>query len=169
MIVIEINKEDILTLSNISLTPKKDLAAKLIAQGYTQAEVARDERIGVTKQTMNNWYKDDEFQERIEEHKTDPVKGADEIFARAVGEAADSIVQIATGRPTTTIIKDEEEIEVPIDHRFIASKLKASMIIVERVMGKKAPADTVKPKEEELDESSNVSEDEMDDALEFLD
>ena len=156
-----------MTLSNISLTPKKDLAAKLIAQGYTQAEVARDERVGVTKQTMNNWYKDDDFQARIEEHKTDPVKGAEEIFSRAVGEAADAIVQIAIGRPTTTIIKDEKEIEVPIDHRFIASKLKAALFVVERVVGKKQPIGDTKPKEEELDETSFVSEDEIDDALEY--
>jgi len=158
-----------LTLSNISLTPKKDLAAKLIAQGYTQAEVARDERIGVTKQTMNNWHSDDDFQSRVEEHKTDPVKGAEEIFARAVGEAADAIVQIAVGRPMVTIIKDEEEVEVPIDHRFIASKLKAALFVVERVVGKKAPINGIKPKEEELDENSFVSEDEIDDALEYAD
>jgi hypothetical protein len=157
------------TLSNISLTPKKDLAAKLLAQGYTQAEVARDERIAVTKQTMNNWYKDDNFQERIEEHKTDPVKGAEEIFARAVGEAADAIVQIAVGRPTNTIIKEGEEVEIPIDHRFIASKLKAALFVIERVVGKKSPLEVTKPKEEELDETSNISEDEMDEVLEYID
>jgi hypothetical protein len=150
------------------LSPKKDLAAKLIAQGYTQAEVARDERIGVTKQTMNNWHSDEGFQERVNDYRTDPIKQVQEIFSRSVGEAAEAIVETAIGRPTVdTVNADGESITVPVDHRLISSKLKAALFIVEQVTGKKAiPTSTVKPKEE-LDEVSFVSDDEMDEALEY--
>lgn len=122
-----------MVLSNSGLSPKKDLAAQLLSQRYTQVEVARDERIDVTKQTLNNWCKDKEFQKKIEEYRTDLLKQAEEVFARNVGEAAEAIVEIAIGQPTT----GEGEDKRPVDHRFVASKLKAALFIIDRTMGKK--------------------------------
>ena len=144
-----------MTLPTTQFSPQKTLAARLLSQNYTQVEVARDTRIDVTKQTMNNWCKNEDFQKLIEEFRTDLLKQAEEVFSRSVGEAAEAIVDIAVGRPTI----GEGEDERPVDHRFIASKLKAALFIVERTMGKKLPTAVIKKEgllgeeEEQLDEA----------------
>ena len=154
-----------LTLSSSGLSPQKDLAARLLSQGYTQVEVAKDARIGVTKQTMNNWCKSELFQERIKEFRTDLLKQAEEVFARNVGEAAEAIVEIAVGRPMMTIVKDGEEIEVPVDNKLIASKLKAALFIIDRTMGKRMP--TAEIKKEPLEEDEQIDDGDVEDVLGF--
>ncbi len=151
-----------MVLSSSGLSPKKDLAARLLSQGYTQVEVARDERVDVTKQTLNNWCKDEVFQKRVEEFRTDLVKQAEEVFARNVGEAAEAIVEIAVGRPA-------DEDGKAIDHRFIASKLKAALFIVDRMMGKKLPPPVKKgiPSLEDEEEEELLDPKDVKDMIEY--
>lgn len=142
------------------LSPKKELAAKLLSQGYNQAETARDKRINVTKQTMNAWYKDEEFQDKIKEYQTDLFKQAEEVFARNVSEAADAIVEIATRNPV-------DEKGKPIDHRLISSKLKAALFIIERTIGKKPVSSPTTSIKEDTLEEVDIDEEELDRVLEF--
>lgn len=140
------------------LPPKKEHAARLLSQGFLQAEVARDKKINVTKQTMTAWMKDENFRKKIDEYKTDKVRHAEEVFARNVGEAAEVVVEIATSGA-----KDEDG--KAVDSRIVASKLKAALFIIERTMGKKLGTEkTTTKKEEEIEE---IAEDDIDDVLKF--
>ena len=140
------------------LPPKKEHAARLLSQGFLQAEVARDKKVNVTKQTMTAWMKDENFRRKINEYKTDKVRHAEEVFSRNVGEAAEVVVEIAT-------VGAKDEDGKAVDSRIVASKLKAALFIIERIMGKKLGTEkTTTKKEEEIEE---IAEDEIDDVLKF--
>ncbi len=108
----------------MKLSPKKELAARLIAQGYTQAETYRDPRIAVTKQTMSNWNHELEFKKRILDLQTDTVTQVQEILMRSAPDAAEALVAVVRGA------KEDE------DAKMIALNLKASLWVLERVLGK---------------------------------
>ena len=140
------------------LPPKKEHAARLLSQGFLQAEVARDKKVNVTKQTMTAWMKDENFRRKINEYKTDKVRHAEEVFSRNVGEAAEVVVEIAT-------VGAKDEDGKAVDSRIVASKLKAALFIIERTMGKKLGTEKATTKKEE--EIEEVAEDEIDDVLSF--
>ena len=144
------------------LPPKKEIAASLLAQGFLQAEVARDKKVNVTKQTMTAWMKDTNFVNKINEYKTDKVRHAEEVFSRNVGEAAEVIVEIATSGA-----KDEDGKSV--DSRIVASKLKAALFIIDRTMGKKLPPSVKKSitSLEEEEEEEQLDADDVKNIIEF--
>ena len=108
----------------MKLSPKKELAARLIAQGYTQAETYRDPRVAVTKQTMSNWNHEPDFKKRIQDLQTDTVTQVQEILMRSAPDAAEALVSVVRG-------KNGED-----DTKMTALKLKGSLWVLERVLGK---------------------------------
>jgi len=79
------------------LEPKKERAAQLIAAGVSQVSTANHSDIGVTKQTMNRWCHEPEFQARIEELRTDTGKATQEILEGGQRLAAKVIVDTVQG------------------------------------------------------------------------
>jgi len=106
------------------LSSKKELAARLIAQGHTQADTYRDPRINVTKQTMSNWTHDPEFKKRVQSLQTDTVVQVQETLMKSAPDAAETLINVVSGKT-----KDD-------DTKLIALKLKGSLWLVERVLGK---------------------------------
>ena len=127
---------------SIRFAPKKELAARLIADGRTQAATYRDERINVTKQTMSNWNQEEEFIARVAELKIDVVANVQEILIKSAPEAAEALVGLVTRNG------DYKKMDVD-DIKMATLKLKGSLWILERVLGK----DQIKAK--------NVSESEV--------
>ena len=115
-------------MSSIKFSPEKELAARLIAQGRTQADTYRDERIGVTKQTMSNWYQEEEFQARITELKVDVVVNVQKILIDSAPDAAEALVGLVTSNGSEKMSVD--------DIKIATLKLKGSLWILERVLGK---------------------------------
>jgi len=108
----------------MKLSPKKELAARLIAQGYSQADTYRDSNINVSKQTMSNWHKDPEFMKRVSDLQTDTVVQVQETLMKSAPDAASTLVDVVRG-------KMGED-----DAKMVALKLKGSLWILERVLGK---------------------------------
>jgi len=112
----------------IRFSPKKELAARLIAGGRTQAATYRDERIDVTKQTMSNWNQEEEFIARVAELKIDVVSNVQEILIKSAPEAAEALVDLVTSSGFDKMGID--------DIKMATLKLKGSLWILERVLGK---------------------------------
>lgn len=144
-----------MVISSLRLSPRKELAARLLSTGLKQIQVARDDRIKVTKQTMHIWCQDPVFKARIDEYRTDKLKQADEMLNDRVLDAVETIVDIATSKP----VDDEGN---PIDSRIISTKFAAAKWVAERAMGKKMPPIN-KTKQEE--EEYNLEDDEMDEII----
>lgn len=143
----------------MKLSPRKELAARLIAQGNTQVQAYKDPNIKVTKQTMSNWNQEKEFKKRVQELQTDTVTTVQEILMKSAPDAADALVKVVTGKSGDD------------DSKMIALKLKGSLWLLERVLGK---SDKIKSKpvlENEENEDENVfapDEDEINSVLESL-
>ena len=127
---------------SIRFSPKKELAARLIADGRTQADTYRDERIAVTKQTMSNWNQEEEFIARVEELKVDVVQNVQDILVKSAPEAAEALVDLVT------MNGDASKMGVD-DTKMAALKLKGSLWILERVLGKDKLKPKLVPNEEE--------------------
>ncbi len=119
---------------SIRFSPKKELAARLIADGRTQADTYRDERINVTKQTMSNWNQEEDFINRVAELKVDVVANVQDILIKSAPEAAEALVGLVTSNGAEKMSVD--------DVKIATLKLKGSLWILERVLGK----DKIKPK-----------------------
>ena len=143
----------------MKLSPKKELAARMIAQGHTQVQTYKDPRINVTKQTMSNWNQESEFKKRVQELQTDTVVTVQEILMKSAPDAADALVKVVTGKSGDD------------DPKMIALKLKGSLWLLERVLGK---SDKIKSKptlkigEDEDDGTFAPDEDEIDEVLENI-
>jgi hypothetical protein len=109
------------------LSPKKERAAWLIAHGSTQAAASRDPRVDVTVQTMSHWGKDPDFQRRVELLRTDTSLSAEQILEQGVEDAAQTIVDIASG---ALVYEDKTELN---------ARLKAALFIVGRYEKGKLP------------------------------
>ena len=102
------------------LTAVQERAANLVAGGMSQASVAR--KVGKTKQTINRWCGHNQtFINRVLELRTDHQKDADDTLLKAVPGAAETVVNIATGKV------DYE------DSREVTAKLKAALYILDLV------------------------------------
>jgi len=113
---------------SIRFSPKKELAARLIADGRTQADTYRDERINVTKQTMSNWNQEEDFINRVAELKVDVVANVQDILIKSAPEAAEALVGLVTSNGAEKMSVD--------DVKIATLKLKGSLWILERVLGK---------------------------------
>ncbi len=139
----------------MKLSPKKERAARLIAQGHTQVQAYKDPQINVTKQTMSNWNQEKDFKKRVQELQTDTVITVQEILMKSAPDAADALVKVVIGNNGDD------------DAKMIALKLKGSLWLLERVLGK---SDKIKSKpvlEADEDDYDDIAldEDEIDSVL----
>lgn len=114
--------DDYIKLPSLILSPEKEKAAQLLAEGHRQAVVAKT--IGYDRATIWKWSKDPVFRKRIESLRIDIMEEANEVLQETTTKAAQAISGIATGE---------------IDGQGIASQLKAAMYILQRVEAKPLP------------------------------
>ena len=138
-------------IPSLRLSPKKEIAAGMIALGHSQAETARDPRVEVTKQTMNIWCQDPDFVDRVNELRVDKLKQAEEAIIRSVPAATNELIDIALGNSSD-------------DSKTIATKVKVLLWILDRGMGKKLPVS--KKRIDEDDDDEDFDDDEVDSILE---
>ncbi len=110
------------------LQGKREEAAQLMAKGETQAETSRI--VGTSKQTMNSWAHDEEFQRRISELRADPLETADELLIEDAMQAVNTVKAVMRG-----------EIEDP---RLATTMLKAALYVLDLAKRKKLPAPDVR-------------------------
>lgn len=100
------------------LKPKQERAALMLAEGTSQADVAR--RLDVAPQTIGRWVKNPDFLERIEELMSDLISQSVELLREKVLDNTKIILDIAAHGGDTGVV---------------ASQLKAALWAVEKVMG----------------------------------
>ena len=111
----------------MKLSPRKELAARLIAAGHTQVDVYKDTRVNVTKQTMSAWCHESDFIKRVDELKVDVVANVQEILIKSAPDAAETLISLVTKSGDITNIGSE-------DAKIAALKLKGSLWILDRVL-----------------------------------
>ncbi len=119
-------------MARTKLTPVKERAALLIAEGWTQADTAR--KISKYPQTISRWMKEDkDFVARIDELCADLTSQAMELLRESIVDNTEIVLEIAKagGEPGV-----------------VSSQLKAALWCIDRVLGvpaklgdKKARAD----------------------------
>ena len=112
----------------MKLSPRKELAARLIAAGHTQVDVYKDTRVNVTKQTMSAWCHESDFIERVDILKIDVVANVQKILIDSAPDAAEALVGLVTSNGSEKMSVD--------DIKIATLKLKGSLWILERVLGK---------------------------------
>ena len=100
------------------LTPEKERAAVLLAEGKTQTKVG--EILGHTKQTINAWCHEPEFRKLVSELKSNALKQVEEMLENGMPSAARAVLDIVQGNV---------DIEDP---RLITARLKAALWILDR-------------------------------------
>ena len=124
------------------------------------------ERCNKTKQTISKWCKDPEFQKRVDELRADFSQQADEILQQGVVDAAQTIVDVASGKLTTTISVEGEEMEVPADVSTLNPRLKAALWLLDKHQKGKLPKPSrTDESEEAAAEAEFVSDEEADEML----
>ncbi|KKK95506.1 hypothetical protein LCGC14_2672100, partial [marine sediment metagenome] len=92
-----------------------------------------------TKQTVSKWCKDEDFQKRVDELRADFSQQADEILQQGVVDAAQTVVDVASGKLTHTITVEGEEMEVPADLATLNPRLKAALWLLDKHQKGKLP------------------------------
>lgn len=106
-------------MAKTKLTPVKEKAALLIAEGWTQADTAR--KVDKYPQTISRWMKEDaDFVARIAELCADLTSQAMELLRESIVENTKRVLYIAQhgGEPGV-----------------VSSQLKAALWCIDRVMG----------------------------------
>lgn len=81
-------------MNTYMLSPLQERAARMIAEGWSQAATARE--INKTKQTLNRWCNQNEaFMQRVDDIRAEQDKRAEDIFIESIPDAIDTIVKIA--------------------------------------------------------------------------
>ncbi len=147
----------------MKLSPRKELAARLIAAGHTQVDVYRDTRIAVTKQTMSAWCHEPDFISRVEELKIDIVANVQEILIKSAPEAAETLIGLVTTNGNGEKMGNE-------DSKIAALKLKGSLWILDRVLGKAQlkRKDKLSVEDEEEDDEFAPDDEEIDSVIDAL-
>jgi len=149
---------------SLRLSPVKEKAAFIIANGGTQTQAA--DKCGKTKQTVSKWCKDEDFQKRVDELRADFSQQADEILQRGVADAAQTVIDVATGKLTNLILVEGETMEVPADIATINPRLKAALWILDQHKKGKLPKPTrTKESEDAAAEAEFTSEEEAEEML----
>ncbi len=136
---------------SVRLNPKMELAAILISDGVSQTKAASHPDIKVTKQTMNRWCHDPDFQDRVEELRTDLDRQAREIIEGGQKRAAQTVVDAAGGK------LDE-------DPKVLNARLKAALYILDFLRVKKMPERKDSPAGPRRD-VDKLNSDEVDDLM----
>ena len=106
-------------MARTKLTPIKERAALLLAEGWTQADTAR--KIEKWPQTITRWMKEDEdFVARISELTSDLTSQSMELLRESILENTEIVLKIAKtgGEPG-----------------IVSSQLKAALWAIEKVIG----------------------------------
>ena len=102
----------------LRLTPLREKAAQLIAEGGSQAETSRE--LHISKTTINKWCKNPEFKDRINQLRSDSVMQAKDILEMSIPDAARTVVELAAGNLQ---FEDPKELN---------PRLRAALYILER-------------------------------------
>ncbi len=146
---------------SLRLSPRKERAASIIANGGTQTEAA--EKVGVSKQTLTSWAKDKKFQDRIEELRTDHLKQADELLEKSVPEAAAFLAALAAGRVSALKCGECDKNLGAQDSKELSLRQKTSTWILDRYKkGKIPPTRADLPEQEAAKEAEAMEDDELD-------
>ena len=142
----------------MKLSPRKELAARLIAAGHTQVDVYKDTRVNVTKQTMSAWCHESDFIKRVDELKVDVVANVQEILIKSAPDAAETLISLVTKNGDITNMGAE-------DAKIAALKLKGSLWILDRVLGKDKLKVTEKLQGEDDEDDDTAPDDEEIDSV----
>ena len=139
------------TLS-LRFSPKQKLAAQLLADGVSQSKASQHSEIKVTKQTLNRWAHDPDFQDLVEELRTDLSQQAIEILEKGQRQAAKTVVDAAIGR-------------LDGDAKVLGTRLKAALYILDFLKVKKLPSRKSDPSTPQRD-VDKLTNDEVDELME---
>ena len=114
---------------------EKERAAALLAEGKTQTRVA--EILGRTKQTVNGWCKEPDFQAAVERFKSDAIREVEKMLEGGLPSAARAVLDIIQSNNNP----DE-------DSRTLTARLKAALWLLDQHKKSKLP--TVKNKQAPL-------------------
>ncbi len=146
---------------SLRLSPRKERAASIIANGGTQTEAA--EKIGLSKQSMTAWCKDEKFQNRIEELRTDHLSQGDELLEHSVPAAAAFLAALAAGRVSALKCEKCDTNLGVQDSKELSLRQKTSTWILDRYKkGKIPPAKEGMGEQETAQEAEGMDEDELD-------
>lgn len=132
------------------LAPKQERAAQLIAAGVSQISAASHPDVDCSKQTMNRWCHEEEFQARVDELVSEAGVATKDILEGGQKKAAKVIVDTVNGNidPEPKVAK----------LRFDAAKYILDMFKV-----KKMPAETTPSRQSKR---RNLTDAEMDEMME---
>ena len=114
---------------------EKERAAALLAEGKTQTRVG--EILGRTKQTINGWCKESDFQAAVERFKSDAIREVEKMLEGGLPSAARAVLDIIQSN------HDPEE-----DSRTLTARLKAALWLLDQHKKSKLP--TVKNRQKPL-------------------
>lgn len=134
---------------SIRLKPIKEKAALLIAEGAIQVIAA--DQCQVTEATMSRWCNDPEFQQRVEQLRTDVISQGDERLAESYTDAVETIIKIAKSGGVPGVV---------------ASQLRAAMFIIDRNKKRgRTPTDPTKATRTAEVEAELTADEEADELL----
>ena len=151
-----------MTVPSLRLSPRKERAASIIANGGTQTEAA--EKVSVSKQTLTKWAKDERFQKRIEELRTDHLSQGDELLEHSVPAAAAFLAALAAGRVSALKCSECDKNLGVQDSKELSLRQKTSTWILDRYKKGKIPlakeglAEQEAAKEAEMMENEELEE-----------
>ena len=130
------SQEDLIP-SSLRLPPKREKAAQMLADGHSQADAFR--ALEVSKATMHRWASDLRFQARVNQLRPDTLKQAEEILEQGVAVAAQTVVEIASGKRVSLEKKpksgeegEEEAEDASFDVTLVNARLRAALYILDR-------------------------------------
>lgn len=135
------------------LVPKMERAAQLIAAGVSQISVSAHPDVDVSKQTMNRWCHEEEFQARVDELVSEAGVATKDILEGGQKRAAKVIVDTVNGN-------------MDPDPKMAKLRFDASKYILDMFKVKKLPTD-MKPSRQSS--RRNLSEAEQNELLGGLD
>ena len=83
-------------LMSLSLSPLREKAASMMAEGNSQSQVARE--LHISKGTICKWYKKPEFKGRVDQLRVDLKHQAEEVLEMGITDAAKTVTDLASGR-----------------------------------------------------------------------
>ncbi len=131
------------------LVPKMERAAQLIAAGVSQISVSAHPDVDVSKQTMNRWCHEEDFQARVDELVSEAGVAVKDILEGGQKKAAKVIVDTVNGN-------------MDPDPKMAKLRFDASKYILDMFKVKKLPTD-MKPSRQSS--RRNLTEAEQNDLL----
>ncbi len=146
---------------SLRLSPRKERAASIIANGGTQTQAAVT--LNLSKQTLTKYAKDPAFQKRIEELRTDHLSQGDELLEQSVPEAAAFLAALAAGRVSALKCAECDKNLGVQDSKELSLRQKTSTWILDRYKkGKIPPTREGLPEQEVAKEAEMMEDDELD-------